>query len=76
MAETAEASKGRNVQLQQDLDGSFYGEPIELNGACKRVDHCRVDSSFRVAHRPGFCRGKAASCVDVAQNQMNHLFPS
>ena len=43
---TAEASEGRNVELQHNLNDDFYGEPIELTGgknwwrwACKHVDH-------------------------------------
>jgi len=30
--ETAEASEGRNVELQQNLDDDFYREPSELTG--------------------------------------------
>jgi len=44
--EPAEASKGRNVQQQQDLDDKFYWEPIELTGGKTGGDGCAIVSAI------------------------------
>ena len=44
--EHAEASKGRNVQQQQDLDDNFYGELIELTGGETGGDGCAIVSAI------------------------------
>jgi len=58
-AETAEASEGRNVELQQNLEDDFYREPIDLTGrktSAGGMQTCRPLSSeqcFHVALCPG-----------------------
>jgi len=43
--ETAEASEGRNVELQQNLDDDFYREPSELTGGKTSGDgHANVST--------------------------------
>ena len=76
-AETAEASEGRNVELQQNLDDDFYREPIDLTGRKTSADgHAKVSTIVEQAAFP--CRAlsgaKAASCVNVVQNRMLVLF--
>ena len=44
-AETTEASEGRNVELQQNLDVDFYREPIDLTGRKTSADgHAKVST--------------------------------
>jgi len=54
-------------------DCSFYCRVVFLYKKSDTVNHCPTDSICRVAHRLEFCWGKAASCIGVAQNQMNYL---
>lgn len=44
-AEAAEASEGRNVKSQQDLNDNSYGKPIKLIGGKNGEDGCAIVSA-------------------------------